>query len=69
MRIEKLVLNYKRIIITCLILIGTLCLSTLVIKIMKVKHIALVLMIQLCFTVILDISERAKTQYYYQQIK
>lgn len=68
-RIEKLILGYRRTISIWLTLIGTLCLTALSLDIVRLRHIAIAFIIQLGFTLIMDIYGRVKTEYYYQIMK
>ena len=68
-RIEKLILGYKRTITIWLFLIATLCIATLLLNIGRLRYIGFALIIQLSFTLIMDIYGSVKTQLYYHQIK
>lgn len=69
LRIEKLIVGYRRTISIWLILIGTLCLATLSLDILRLRYIAIAFIIQLGFTLIMDIYGKVKTDYYFQLIR
>lgn len=68
-RIEKLILGYKRTITIWLFLIATVCIATLLLHIEQLRYIGFALIIQLSFTLIMDIYGSVKTEFYYHQIK
>lgn len=68
-RVEKLILGYNRTISIWFILIVILVLGALTFDIKQSRHIAFAFIIQLGFTLILDIYGRVKTEHYYQLIK